>query len=422
MNKTVTPGYLHGELRVLPSKSASHRAVMMAALARGKTLLEPMQLSKDIGATLACAQALGLTRGAAMAAGETEGFVRAEIWGGGEAEKRPLRELDCGESGSTLRFFIPLALDGRGPVRLIGHGRLMQRPLTVYQNLFAPLGVVWRQEGDALTVEGELKSGRFELPGDVSSQFITGLLLALPLARRDTSLHVRGAVSTPYLDMTLDTAARFGIEISQRDYEEFYIPGRQRYRSTYFSIEGDWSAAAMLLVAGATAGEVTVRNVSMLSKQADTAICTALVRAGAAVINEEDSVTALHRPLRAFEFDATNCPDLFPALAALAAAADGVSVIRGTSRLEYKECNRSEAIREEYAKLGIEVDTSEEDLMKIRGGKVRAARTQSHGDHRMAMSMAVSALRCDGQITIENAECVAKSYPGFFEDLEKIRV
>ena len=222
--------------------------------------------------------------------------------------------------------------------------------------------------------------------------------------------------------MTLDTAARFGIEISQRDYEEFYIPGRQRYRSTYFSIEGDWSAAAMLLVAGATAGEVTVRNVSMLSKQADTAICTALVRAGAAVINEEDSVTALHRPLRAFEFDATNCPDLFPALATLAAEADGVSVIRGTSRLEYKECNRSEAIREEYAKLGIEVDTSEEDLMKIRGGKVRAARTQSHGDHRMAMSLAVAALRSDEAVEIEGAESVAKSYPGFFEDLEHIRV
>lgn len=168
----------------------------------------------------------------------------------------------------------------------------------------------------------------------------------------------------------------------------------------------------MLLVAGATAGEVTVRNVSMLSKQADTAICTALVRAGAAVINEEDSVTALHRPLRAFEFDATNCPDLFPALAALAAAADGVSVIRGTSRLEYKECNRSEAIREEYAKLGIEVDTSEEDLMKIRGGKVRAARTQSHGDHRMAMSLAVAALRSDEAVEIEGAESVAKAIPG----------
>ena len=143
MNKTVMPGYLHGELRVLPSKSASHRAVMMAAMAKGKTRLEPLQLSKDISATLACAQALGLTRGAAIAESDMEGFVRAEIWGGGECEERPLRELDCGESGSTLRFFIPLALDGCGPVRFIGHGRLMQRPLTVYDNLFAPLGIVW---------------------------------------------------------------------------------------------------------------------------------------------------------------------------------------------------------------------------------------------------------------------------------------
>ena len=218
MNKTVTPGDLHGELRVLPSKSASHRAVMMAALARGKTLLEPMQLSKDIGATLACAQALGLTRGAAMAAGETEGFVRAEIWGGGEAEKRPLRELDCGESGSTLRFFIPLALDGRGPVRLIGHGRLMQRPLTVYQNLFAPLGVVWRQEGDALTVEGELKSGRFELPGDVSSQFITGLLLALPRLEGDSEIVVTTPLeSRAYVELTRRVQREFGVTSAWRD-------------------------------------------------------------------------------------------------------------------------------------------------------------------------------------------------------------
>ena len=178
----------------------------------------------------------------------------------------------------------------------------------------------------------------------------------------------------------------------------------------------------MLLVAGATAGEITVRNVSTLSKQADTAICTALVRAGAAVINEPDAVTAVHRPLHAFEFDATNCPDLFPALAALAAAADGVSTIRGTSRLEYKECNRAEAIREEYGKLGIEVDTSEEDVMRIRGGAIHGARTRSHGDHRMAMSLAVAALRSDGAVTIEGAESVAKSYPRFFEDLELVRV
>ena len=281
-----------------------------------------------------------------------------------------------------------------------------------------------RDNGGVVPVEvgGPVHGGAAGVDGSVSWQFITGLLLSLPLAGSDTTLHVHVAVSTPYLDMTLDTAERFGIEISQRDYREFYIPGRPRYAATYFSIEGDWSAAAMLLVAGATAGEITVRNVSTLSKQADTAICTALVRAGAAVINEPDAVTALHRPLHAFEFDATNCPDLFPALAALAAAADGVSTIRGTSRLEYKECNRAEAIREEYGKLGIEVDTSEEDVMRIRGGAIHGARTRSHGDHRMAMSLAVAALRSDGAVTIEGAESVAKSYPRFFEDLELVRV
>ena len=160
----------------------------------------------------------------------------------------------------------------------------------------------------------------------------------------------------------------------------------------------------------------------MLSKQADTAVCTALVRAGAAVINEADSVTAISRPLHGFEFDATNCPDLFPALAALAAAAEGVSTIRGTSRLEYKECNRAEAIRDEYAKLGIEVDTSEEDVMRIRGGAIRSARVRSYGDHRMAMSLAVAALRSDGEVEIEGAESVAKSYPDFFGDLERVRI
>lgn len=178
----------------------------------------------------------------------------------------------------------------------------------------------------------------------------------------------------------------------------------------------------MLLVAGATAGEVTVTNVPMLSKQADTAVCTALVRAGAAVINDAHSVTAVHRPLRAFEFDATHCPDLFPALAALAAAAEGVSILHGTSRLRHKESDRAEAIREEYGRLGIEVDLPDEDVMTIRGGVIRGGRVHSHGDHRMAMSLAVAALRAEGVVTIEDAECVAKSYPEFFEDLESIRI
>ena len=404
MDKTAGPGRVKGTLTPPCSKSYAQRALAAALLSEEVSVLRNLEFCDDTRSALRCIEALGArVRQADPTTLSIEGGLAPRV-----------SRLNVGESGLATRLFTPLA-------SLCSS--LLRRPMGMMLDPLRRLGVRVRDNDGFLPIEvcGPIRGGEVEVDGSVSSQFITGLLLALPKAKQDTTLRVQGAVSTPYLDMTLDTAARFGVEISQRDYEEFYIPGRQHYRSTYFSIEGDWSAAAMLLVAGATAGEITVRNVSMLSKQADTAICTALVRAGAAVINEPESVTVQHRPLHAFEFDATNCPDLFPALAALAAAADGVSELRGTSRLEYKECNRAEAIRDEYAKLGIEVDTSEEDLMRIRGGQVHGARTRSHGDHRMAMSLAVAALRSDGEITIEGAESVAKSYPGFFEDLELIR-
>lgn len=413
MDKTVPLGRVKGTLTPPCSKSYAQRALAAALLTEEPVVLRNLEFCDDTRSAMRCIETLGATI-------EQVDPTTLSIKGG--LHPRGNR-LDVGESGLSTRLFTPVAALCPTPVTIVGRGTLLSRPMTMMLDPLRQLGVTVRDNGGFLPIEvcGPMRGGEVEVDGSVSSQFITGLLLALPRAERDTTLHVRNAVSTPYLDMTLDTAQRFGIEICQRDYEEFYIPGNQRYGTTYFSIEGDWSAAAMLLVAGATAGEITVRNVSMLSKQADTAICTALVRAGAAVINETDSVTAVHRPLHAFEFDATNCPDLFPALAALAAAAEGVSVIRGTSRLEYKECNRAEAICEEYGKLGIEVDLSEEDVMKIRGGAIHGARTRSHGDHRMAMSLAVAALRSDGAVTIEGAESVAKSYPRFFEDLEHVR-
>ena len=413
MDKTVPLGRVKGTLTPPCSKSYAQRALAAALLTEEPVVLRNLEFCDDTRSAMRCIETLGATI-------EQVDPTTLSIKGG--LHPRGNR-LDVGESGLSTRLFTPVAALCPTPVTIVGRGTLLSRPMTMMLDPLRQLGVTVRDNGGFLPIEvcGPMHGGEIEVDGSVSSQFITGLLLALPRAERDTTLHVHDAVSTPYLDMTLDTAQRFGIEICQRDYEEFYIPGNQRYGTTYFSIEGDWSAAAMLLVAGATAGEITVRNVSMLSKQADTAICTALVRAGAAVINETDSVTAVHRPLHAFEFDATNCPDLFPALAALAAAAEGVSVIRGTSRLEYKECNRAEAICEEYGKLGIEVDLSEEDVMKIRGGAIHGARTRSHGDHRMAMSLAVAALRSDGAVTIEGAESVAKSYPRFFEDLEHIR-
>lgn len=413
MDKTVPLGRVKGTLTPPCSKSYAQRALAAALLTEEPVVLRNLEFCDDTRSAMRCIETLGATI-------EQVDPTTLSIKGG--LHPRGNR-LDVGESGLSTRLFTPIAALCPTPVTIVGRGTLLSRPMTMMLDPLRQLGVTVRDNGGFLPIEvcGPMRGGEVEVDGSVSSQFITGLLLALPRAGHDTTLHVRNAVSTPYLDMTLDTAQRFGIEICQRDYEEFYIPGNQRYGTTYFSIEGDWSAAAMLLVAGATAGEITVRNVSMLSKQADTAICTALVRAGAAVINETDSVTAVHRPLHAFEFDATNCPDLFPALAALAAAAEGVSVIRGTSRLEYKECNRAEAICEEYGKLGIEVDLSEEDVMKIRGGAIHGARTRSHGDHRMAMSLAVAALRSDGAVTIEGAESVAKSYPRFFEDLEHVR-
>ena len=230
MEKIVSPGFLSGTLRMLPSKSASHRAVMMAAMAQRKTLLEPLQLSQDISATLSCAEALGLTRGAAIAPTDTEGFVRAEIHGGGMAENRELRVLDCGESGSTLRFFIPLALDGRGAVRFEGRGRLMQRPLSVYEDMFKARGILWRHEGDSLTVDGLLESGRYSMPGDVSSQFITGMLLALPRLEGDSVLEITTPLeSRAYVELTRRIQADYHV-VSEWDEkgQSLLIPGGQR--------------------------------------------------------------------------------------------------------------------------------------------------------------------------------------------------
>ncbi|MBQ2947628.1 MAG: 3-phosphoshikimate 1-carboxyvinyltransferase, partial [Clostridia bacterium] len=203
MIKTVSPASLSGTLPVMPSKSASHRAVMLAALSAGETELAPLQLSLDIEATLQCAQALGLSAGVSIEPHTLPGFVKAKIKGGLTPERQPLRTLDCGESGSTLRFFIPLALDGRGPVRFLGRGRLMQRPLDLYESLFRPLGVRWEKTEQDLIVEGRLSPGEYALRGDVSSQFITGLLLALPQLPGDSVIRITTPLeSRAYVELT----------------------------------------------------------------------------------------------------------------------------------------------------------------------------------------------------------------------------
>lgn len=414
MDRSVLPGEISGTLTPPCSKSYAQRALAAALLACGESTLRNIELCDDTRSAMRCIEALG-----ADVTVIDNHTLRIK---GGLAPRGHV--LHVGESGLSTRLFTPLAALAGVPLRIEGRGTLLRRPMTMMIAPLRQLGVEVHDNDGFLPFDicGPMHSATVDVDGSVSSQFITGLLLSLPAAAGEYTLHVHRAVSTPYIDMTIDTARRFGVEILHNGYTQFYIEGGQHYCPTDYSIEGDWSAAAPLLVAGAIAGEVTLQNVPLLSKQADTAICTALVRAGAELIHETDRITVRRRELRAFEFDATQCPDLFPPLAALAAACEGESVITGTSRLAHKESDRAETLREEYAKVGIEIDLSQDDTMRIRGGAIRPAVVTSHGDHRIAMSMAVSALRATGAVTIENAEAVAKSYPGFFEDLERLRV
>lgn len=393
------------------SKSYAQRALAVALLANGKSVLRNMDFCNDTLSALNCIKMLG-----AKAERTDEYTIVVE---GGLKPQGNL--LSVGESGLSARLFTPIASLCSEPIVISGEGTLLYRPMDMMIQPLRALGVDVRDGGGRLPIEvcGPMRGGEIAVDGSVSSQFITGLLLALPLAEQDTVINVSKAVSKPYLDMTIDIASHFGVAIEHNDYEQFYVAGGQSYAPTTYSIEGDWSAAAMLLVAGAVAGEVTVGNISMLSKQADVAICRALVAAGAELTSEHDTITAAHRPLHGFEFDATHCPDLFPALATLAAAAEGESRIKGTHRLEHKESNRAEAIRTEFGRLGIEVDLSEDDIMIIRGGAIRGGvEVDSHGDHRMAMTLAVAGLISERGVTITGAECVAKSYPEFFETIE----
>lgn len=424
MEKIVSPGFLNGTLRMLPSKSASHRAVMMAAMAEGKTTLEPLQLSRDIEATLSCAEALGLTHGAALAPSDTAGFVRAEIYGGDAEESRALRELDCGESGSTLRFFIPLALDGRGAVRFKGHGRLMQRPLSVYEEIFKPRGMLWKQEGDTLTVDGQLKSGRYEIPGDVSSQFITGMLLALPRLRGDSLLEITTPLeSCGYVELTRRVQAHYGVVSEWKERDRFlFIPGGQRAVSPgTLRIGGDWSHAAFYLVAGAIGqGEIRLTGLDSHSAQGDRALVEILRDMGADIRWEGGELAARASKLHGLHVDCAQIPDVVPALAVAMAAADGESRIIGAARLRIKESDRLSAMCAALSAAGADIRELEDGLL-IRGGKrLHAATINGCNDHRIVMAMTIASAISDGELTITDAEATAKSAPAFWDEFTSL--
>ncbi|TVR40214.1 MAG: 3-phosphoshikimate 1-carboxyvinyltransferase [Bacteroidia bacterium] len=410
MKKRILPSGVSGLLQAPPSKSVAQRAIAMAAMADGVSEIGHPGNCDDVIAAIDVCKTLG-----AEIRRQGENLL---IRGGLRLPDAP---LFCGESGLGMRMFAGLAASFSDKVMLTGTGSLLKRPMQAVVDSLTPLGVsCTTSEGyPPVMVKGPLKGGEATIDGTSGSQILTGILMASPFAMSDTFLTVNGLKSKPYIDLTLEVMRAFGVEANNNNYESFFIRSGQQYRACRFRVEGDWSGAAFMLVAGAIAGKVTLTGLNPLSVQADKKITEALKLAGARLVQGSDNITTEKTDMKGFSFDATDAPDLFPPLVSLAAHCSGTSRIKGIHRLRTKESDRAATLMETFGRIGITI-TSEADYMIVHGGRVHPAVIHSHGDHRIAMAGAVAALAGSGEVHIEGAEAVNKSYPGFFKDLEKI--
>jgi 3-phosphoshikimate 1-carboxyvinyltransferase len=410
MQRSVEPSFISGQVTAPPSKSMTQRIIAGTMLADGQSLILNPSYCDDSLAAMSIAVSLG-----ARVEPEAD---RIKITGCRELKEK---KLNCGESGLAIRMFSPVAALFDEDIVMTGAGSLKKRPMHMIGDALSQLGVEYKSTDGflPLTIKGPLKGGHCEIDGSISSQLLTGLLISLPLAENDSEIMVHNLKSKPYIDMTLGVLKDFGITISNDNYKMFRIPGRQKYLPGSYEVEGDWSGGAFLLVAGAINGNLKVSGLRTDSFQSDMAVLQALGKAGAEIKISGGMIEITRSALRAFEFDATESPDLFPPLVALAAYCEGVTRIMGASRLVHKESDRAKALSEEFGKMNIKVEVNE-DYLIVTGGKVSGARVNSHDDHRIAMAAAAAALGASGTVYIKDSHCVAKSYPGFFDDLRKI--
>jgi 3-phosphoshikimate 1-carboxyvinyltransferase len=410
MEKSVIPSFLKGEVVAPPSKSMTQRAIAAGLLAESETTILNPSGCEDSKAALGIAASLG--------AEIQTGLKKLKMKGGGKLKEK---KLYCGESGLAIRMFSPIASLYPYTITMTGSGSLRKRPMSMIEDALRQLGVTCKTEEGSLplTIKGPLRGGRCKVDGSISSQLLTGLLMALPLVPQDSEIYVKDLKSRPYIDMTLQVLDKFGIEIQNTNYSVFNITGNQKYEGGTFEIESDWSGGAFLLVAAAINGELTVKGLRPDSRQSDKAILGALDAAGVRMSIKENSIKILKSDLKAFRFDATESPDLFPPLVTLAAYCNGISVIKGVSRLAHKESDRANVLREEFGKLNILIEL-QGDTMLVTGGDVKGALIDPRNDHRIAMAAAAAALRASDRIMIKDSYCVAKSYPEFFQDLKNL--
>ncbi|MFI5185893.1 MAG: 3-phosphoshikimate 1-carboxyvinyltransferase [Chitinophagales bacterium] len=437
----IQPSTISGNMQAPASKSSMQRACAAALLAKGTSIIHNPGHSNDDRAAIEIIKTLG----AEITINNEEMIVNSrriyptEIKGIHPAEK----EVNCGESGLSIRMFTPIVALAGEEIVINGSGSLLNRPMDFFDEILPQLGVrVLSNNGKLpIKIKGPLQPKSIEIDGSLSSQFLTGLLMAYSTATSPNpskggasddsensvvSIKVRNLTSKPYIDLTLDVMRRFGLKLPEnKNYEEFIFSQETHHSPLIthnYTVEGDWSGGAFLLVAGAIAGPITIRGLDMMSTQADKEIIKALSNAHVSFAIEAKGIKVRPSEVKAFEFNATDCPDLFPPLVALAAYCKGETRIKGVNRLTHKESNRAVSLQEEFGKMGVRIEV-DDDVMVIHGGnKINGAKVHSHHDHRIAMACAVAALKASKETSIEEADAVRKSYPDFYDDLKNLGV
>lgn len=414
MNIKIGKSILKGNIKVISSKSDAHRLLIGAALADKPTKIFLEGWSNDIEATKNCLETLGC-----KVIRDNDGIQITPLWD----EQADDIVLDCVESGSTLRFLLPIVAALGKHAILEGQGRLPERPIDVLLEELRAHGSLVKENNLPLVMAGQIRGGVYTLPGNISSQFITGLLFALPLLKEDSEIRLTTKLeSRGYVDMTLDTLKLFQIEIEEKDWG-FQIKGGQTYRSPLeVSAEGDWSGAAFWVVAGGIGGDITCTGLRKNSCQGDKEIVDLMEQFGAKVNWKENEVTVCGSSLKGITIDAAQIPDLVPALCTAAALAEGTTIIYNAGRLRMKESDRLKAMAEGLQKLGVRV-TEQQESIKIEGGSVHPEGEvilDSYDDHRIVMSLAIAAAALGVEAVIERAEAVSKSYPTFFAEFTRL--
>jgi 3-phosphoshikimate 1-carboxyvinyltransferase len=411
---------LRGEVKIPPSKSMAHRAVICAALGNGISNIYNVDYSDDIIATIDAMRAIG-----AIIEDKKEFLeIKGIFFNGLRLNRDYERVVDCNESGSTLRFIVPISLAFEGVTRFVGKGNLGKRPLNTYYEIFDRQGIEYSYKEGVLDLvtSGKLKADNFEVKGNISSQFISGLFFALPLLEGDSKITITTELeSKGYLDLTLSALKDFGIEIINNDYKEFLIKGNQTYKSCDYRVEGDYSQGAFFLCADALGSEINILDLKKDSLQGDREVLDILKRMGMIIQKEGEGIIGKARRLKSTIIDASQCPDIIPVVSLAAALSKGRTEIINAGRLRIKECDRLNAVATELNKLGAKIQERPDALIidgvpEIKGG----VEVWSHKDHRIAMTLAIAATLCDEPIILKDYECVSKSYPHFFEDYKML--